>query len=78
MLPTSKLLIEVLVLIMRLSPLNVRKDDFTIYNRMLVEVLIEGYQQGNKPTKVRILKDVLIETRILSNFIRTKFFVKRA
>lgn len=76
MLPTSKLLIE--VLIMRLSPLNVRKDDFTIYNRMLVEVLIEGYQQGNKPTKVRILKDVLIETRILSNFIRTKFFVKRA
>lgn len=76
MLPTSKLLIE--VLIMRLSPLNVRKDDFTIYNRMLVEVLIEGYQQGNKPTKVRILKDVLIETRILSNFIRTTFFVKRA
>lgn len=76
MLPTSKLLIE--VLIMRLSPLNVRKDDITIYNRMLVEVLIEGYQQGNKPTKVRILKDVLIETRILSNFIRTKFFVKRA
>lgn len=41
MLPTSKLLVKVLTI--RLSLLNVTKDDFTIYDRMLVEVVVKDY-----------------------------------
>lgn len=41
MLPTSELLVKVLTI--RLSLLNVTKDDFTIYDRMLVEVMVKDY-----------------------------------
>lgn len=76
MLQTSKLLVKVLTI--RLSLLNITKDYFTINNinvgrgddlKFISKVI--------KPTKVRTLEHVMIETRILSNYTHENF-VKRA